>query len=94
MAFPSELCPALLDEGRGDLIKGLREEQGCTRRQLATRAWVNRTTLRRIEGPGWEKHGPCSEASGVDQVQPEQGCALFRLAVALVPSRMVTLAGS
>lgn len=33
----------------GDLIKELREEQGFTQRQLATRAGVNRTTLRRIE---------------------------------------------
>ena len=33
----------------GDLIKELREEQGLTQRQLATRAGVNRTTLRRIE---------------------------------------------
>ena len=75
MAFPSELCLALVDVGWGDLIRELREEQGCTQRQLATRAWVNRTTLRRIEGPGWEKHGPCSKASGFDNVQPEQGCA-------------------
>ena len=40
----------------GDLIKELREEQGFTQRQLATRAGVNRTTLRRIENGG-EKVG-------------------------------------